>query len=150
MRNLLAETPIAAAASISPRPNTTGKSGNMSIRAVARFMIHTEAKIERLVLGHPGKFAFRDECLGRADREIDSRGVQFGWIGEFTRSAVGCQHLLTLRSRAMGRVLAAGERTASNLAYPLGLAGVQVDCQVTDKPSFCAEQKPRVPAGIPS
>lgn len=48
MRNLLAETPIAAAASISPRPNTTGKNGNMSIRKGAPFMVHTEAaKIER-------------------------------------------------------------------------------------------------------
>ena len=44
----LAETPIAAAASISPRPNTTGKSGNMSIREGARLMVLTEtAKTER-------------------------------------------------------------------------------------------------------
>ena len=39
VRNLLAETPIAVAASASPRPNTTGKYGMMSARAVTRFII---------------------------------------------------------------------------------------------------------------
>ncbi len=77
---MLAETPIAAAASISPRPNTTGKNGNMSIREVARFMVHTKRlKMERLILRDFGKFAFRDECLGQADREIGGRLVQIGW-----------------------------------------------------------------------
>jgi hypothetical protein len=54
----------------------------MSIREVARFMIYTEAalRMERLVLRHFGKFVFRDEFQGRADREIGGRFVQFGWV----------------------------------------------------------------------
>jgi hypothetical protein len=36
-------------------------------------------KMERLVFRYFfGKFAFRGECLGRADRDIGSRFVQFG------------------------------------------------------------------------
>ena len=78
---MLAETPIAAAASISPRPNTTGKSGNMSIREGARFIIYTAAtEMERPVFCHFGKFAFRDECPGRADRGIGGR-LQAIWLG---------------------------------------------------------------------
>jgi hypothetical protein len=62
---LLAETPIAVAASISPRPNTTGKSGNMSIREGARFMIYTAAtEMERPVFCHFGKFVFEVNVRG--------------------------------------------------------------------------------------
>ena len=40
LRNLLAEMPIAAAASTSPSPNTTGKYGNMSTRVVVRLIVY--------------------------------------------------------------------------------------------------------------
>jgi hypothetical protein len=45
----------------------------MSFRVVARLL---------------GKFAFRAECPGRADRRIGGRLRQFGWVRKLTRSVV--------------------------------------------------------------
>ena len=44
--------------------------------------------MEWLLFRHLGKFAFRDECLGRADRRIGGRLRLFGRVRKLTRSAV--------------------------------------------------------------
>ena len=44
--------------------------------------------MEWLLFRHLGKFAFRDECLGRAVRRNGGRLRQFGWVRKLTRSAV--------------------------------------------------------------